>query len=277
MPTSTYEHIPTLVTFLTKLNPQSILDVGVGNGKMGFIARDLLDVMLGERYRREDWQVRIDGIEIFSDYIQEQHKTFYDQIFIGDAYAVIDSLGEYDLIILGDVLEHFEKKKALGFLEKCASHGSYIILSIPLGENWKQPSLYGNPYEEHQSHWQNEELEPFAIDQQIFPFASIGGDYGCFLIRSEDYIHHRVSQKAEALFSEGKKDEAVNEMTASLAKLTPNIVSEYVLVDLLLRNERTEEAVDRLEKVAKRFPDEPSARHLLEKLREHMGETTQEL
>jgi hypothetical protein len=58
MPTSTYSHIPTVVRYLQKVKPSSILDIGLGNGKMGFIARDFLDVMLGEKHRREDWKIK---------------------------------------------------------------------------------------------------------------------------------------------------------------------------------------------------------------------------
>ena len=46
MPTSPYVHIETYVHFLSQTRPNSLLDVGLGNGKMGFIARDLLDTMI---------------------------------------------------------------------------------------------------------------------------------------------------------------------------------------------------------------------------------------
>jgi hypothetical protein len=55
MPTSTYSHIPTVIRFLETARPESLLDIGHGNGKIGFLARDLLDVMLGERYHKKDW------------------------------------------------------------------------------------------------------------------------------------------------------------------------------------------------------------------------------
>ena len=78
MPTSPFSHIVSMIRFLTRMLPSSILDIGVGNGKLGFIARDLLDVMLGERFRKEDWKVRIDGIEVFPRYIQEHQRAVYD-------------------------------------------------------------------------------------------------------------------------------------------------------------------------------------------------------
>lgn len=219
MPTSTYSHIPTVVRFLQKLRPSSILDIGVGNGKMGFIARDFLDVMLGERYRKEDWKVRIDGIEVFHGYIQEYQRAIYDNIYIGDAFEVIDTVDTYDLIILGDVLEHFEKEKGWQFLDKCIVHcDNSMILNIPLGEKWTQPAVYGNPYEEHLSFWSYEEFKFFVTYKELFLFEGIG-HYGCLLVKKQDYAHHRIRVKAEALYKEGKVKEAISYLDEALRAL----------------------------------------------------------
>jgi hypothetical protein len=190
MPTSPYGHLYTVVEFLNAIRPSSLLDIGLGNGKIGFIARDLLDVMLGQRYRQEDWQVKIDGIEVFADYIQNHQKTVYDDIYIGDAFDVIDSLGTYDMIVLGDVLEHFEKKKALQFMDKCVAHANqHLIVCIPLGEKWVQPAIYGNPHEKHLSFWQYEEFEPFVCAQKFFEYSP--GLYGAFLVKKDDYLDYK--------------------------------------------------------------------------------------
>ena len=142
MPTSPYSHLSTVVEYLLAARPSSILDIGLGNGKLGFIARDLLDVMFGERYRKEDWRIQIDGIEVFANYIQDHQKAIYDEIYIGDAFDVIDTLGTYDMIVLGDVLEHFEKPKARRLLDKCAAHANdhLIIRELDSTRNiWKSP------------------------------------------------------------------------------------------------------------------------------------------
>jgi hypothetical protein len=49
MPTSPYAHVYPIIEYWTITRPASLLDVGMGNGKIGLIARDFLDVMLGER------------------------------------------------------------------------------------------------------------------------------------------------------------------------------------------------------------------------------------
>lgn len=43
MPTRIYDYLPVFVEFLREARPTSLLDVGVGYGKLGFIAREILD------------------------------------------------------------------------------------------------------------------------------------------------------------------------------------------------------------------------------------------
>lgn len=191
MPTSPYAHIYSLVSYLNTLRPQSILDIGLGNGKLGFIARDFLDVMIGERYHKRQWQIQLDGIEVFGDYIQEHQRAIYNDIYIGDAFDVIDQLGQYDMILLGDVLEHFNKQKGMEFLDKCFSHANTAVsLFIPLGDGWTQEAIYGNPYETHQSSWHLNELQPLCSEHQLFEYGP--GHYGAFLIHKERYIDKRI-------------------------------------------------------------------------------------
>ena len=195
MPTSPYTHIPTIVQFLITAHPRSLLDVGLGNGKIGFIARDYLDVMRGERgkFKRKDWKTKIDGIEVFPEYIQDHQRAIYDEIFIGNAFDVVDTLGNYDMIVLGDVLEHFEKNQAYRFLDKCIAHSNrHLIVCIPLGEKWTQEAIYGNPYERHLSFWSFEEFEPFISNHKIFHYPP--GPYGAFLIKKQDYLDYKIKE-----------------------------------------------------------------------------------
>ncbi len=186
MPTSPYSQLDIFVDLLFKLRPSSILDVGIGNGKIGFIARDFLDVMLNGAYRRDSWQVKIDGIEIFSDYIQDHQKAIYDSIYVGNAFEIIDGLQQYDLIILSDVLEHFAEADAWVMLDKCAAKTKDIILNIPLGKTWVQDDIYGNTYEKHLSFWDKKAFEPFFSVADYHNYAI--GEYGCFLINANDYL-----------------------------------------------------------------------------------------
>ncbi len=196
MPTSIYSYIPIFVQFLRETRPMSLLDVGVGNGKLGFIAREMLDVILCQRYLRRDWTIRIDGIEIFADYIQEHQQAIYDEIYIGDALDIIPRLNSYDMIILGDVLEHFEKERAWELFDRCIEHSQgHVILNIPLGDNWHQGEMYGNKHEAHRSAWRWEEFEAFVWKYKIFKNEDTS--YGTFLIRKDDYIDFRIQQHCQ--------------------------------------------------------------------------------
>lgn len=193
MPTSPYCHTKKYIEFLDQTQPSSILDIGLGNGKLGFIARDYLDVMLGQRHLRESWKIKIDGIEIFADYIQDHQKAIYNDIYVGDALEIITQLGSYDLIVLGDVIEHFTKDQAHQLLDRCVEHSDKnIIVFIPLGSNWTQPEIYGNPHETHRSFWEVEDFMPLACDCEIFEFTP--GSYGAFLIRKVDYINFKIEE-----------------------------------------------------------------------------------
>ncbi len=272
MPISTYAHIPAFVVFLGHIMPKSVLDVGIGNGKMGFIARDLLDVMLRSAYKEPDWRVKIDGIEIFPDYIRDHQKAIYDNIYIGDAFDLIDDLGKYDLIILGDVLEHFDKKQAMQFLDKCFAHTKHhIILNIPLGNKWTQSAIYENPHEEHLSFWSPEELEPLTENKYVVRFPDLG-NYGCFLLTKEKYAqykktHQTIRDQADFLFASGQKQEAITYMKLALSEYPLERCSEFMLVDFMLTMEQMEEAITRLEGVHKIFDDDPSVRRYIDTLK----------
>jgi hypothetical protein len=256
MPTSTYSHIPSVVNYLALTKPNSILDVGLGNGKMGFIARDFLDVMLGERFKKSDWKIKIDGLEVFPEYVQAHQRAIYDDIFIGDAFETIDSTGTYEMIIVGDVLEHFEKEKAWKFLEKCSKHSSaWIMLNIPLGEKWIQGDIYGNPHETHLSFWKFEEFAPFTSQSAIYPFPGIG-DYGALLIKRDDLVHHYIRGDADKIMNAGNLGGAFSLLAEKTAGLQKNLATEYMLVDILIRENKLSESLQKLREVITVFPQE---------------------
>jgi 2-polyprenyl-3-methyl-5-hydroxy-6-metoxy-1,4-benzoquinol methylase len=140
---------------VTKLKPESILDVGVGFGKWGFLFREYLDIMEG-RIEPQEWTTEIIGIEIHEPYIKEWQKVLYSEIIIGNAVDVFRShpLPMFDLVFCSDVLEHIPKDNALLLLEQFRIKGSAVLVNVPIGEEWlDQGALYGNPHEAHVSAW----------------------------------------------------------------------------------------------------------------------------
>jgi hypothetical protein len=202
MPTSPYGHIETFVQFLLHTRPASVLDVGLGNGKLGFVARDVLDVMLNARFHRAEWNVRIDGIEVFGDCIQAHQRAVYNDIHIGDAADVLDRLGAYDLILLGDVLERFPKEQGQAFLDKCAAHSArHLAVFIPLGKTWRRPAASRNPHAAQRSSWFFDEFRPFSKRLELFDYVT--GPYGAFLIDRDEYAAFQAGRRIARRHSPG--------------------------------------------------------------------------
>ena len=173
MPSSRPNTIPTVIHLVRQLKPGSILDVGVGFGKWGHLFREYTDILEAERdparYRRENWQVRIEGIEGHAAYLTPMHQYLYDQIHVGDAALLMKSLVNYDLIFLGDIIEHFEKAAGMALLQDALARANQaVIVSTPKYET-AQEDLCGNELERHRSLWSAEDFGQFpgAIVQTV--------------------------------------------------------------------------------------------------------------
>ena len=64
MPSSTPQILNEFVTEILKIDPTSVLDIGIGFGKYGFLCREYLETWKGNTYPNQ-WKVRIDGIEVW--------------------------------------------------------------------------------------------------------------------------------------------------------------------------------------------------------------------
>ncbi|HEX8220872.1 MAG TPA: class I SAM-dependent methyltransferase [Chloroflexia bacterium] len=158
MGTSNWQNISYSIEMIREINPRSVLDVGSGFGRWGFLCREMLDVWEGRTYP-ESWQVRIDAIEAFPPNITPVYDYVYDNVYKGDAAKIIDELGEYDLIIFGDVLEHFSKREGDILLKKAVRRAQKaVLIHIPLGKQWPQSERDNNTYEEHRSVWEASNL-----------------------------------------------------------------------------------------------------------------------
>ena len=157
MPSSRASTIPYVICAIKQLHPKSILDVGIGFGKWGYLFREYTDVIKSEsdpgRYAKTGWKVRIEGIEAYTGYLHEAHNFIYDKIHIGDAQDIIPNLGMYDVIFFGDIIEHFplnEGKKLLKTaIKQC---NKCVILTTPKYDT-DQTDSCNNPLERHRSVW----------------------------------------------------------------------------------------------------------------------------
>ena len=163
MGTSNWQNIPFCVDALMKMEPARVLDIGVGFGRWGIMIREFCEVWFNKVHAK-DWEIDIQGIEAFEPNIEDHQRLFYSKIHIGDAADVLPGLdGRFDVILYGDVLEHFKRDVALKMLETSLDRAHYVMVNIPLGEEWEQEEMYGNPYEAHLSEWTPEDFRAMDL------------------------------------------------------------------------------------------------------------------
>jgi SAM-dependent methyltransferase len=161
MPTSYHGYITDVISEVRRLHPATILDIGIGFGKWGFLFREYLDVMNG-RVFKDQWTTQIEGIEIFHKYIMPHQQFIYNHIYNMNVLD-FDYGQDYDLIFMSDVLEHIAKPEAMALLRKIKDNCKMFYLILPMGEKWlnSQGGMYGNINEAHISQWNEEDIPLF--------------------------------------------------------------------------------------------------------------------
>lgn len=163
MGTSNWQNISYCIELIRRINPYSILDIGTGFGRWGILSREFLEIWEDGNYT-DVWIRKIDAVEIFEGYIKPYHSYFYDNVFIENAVEFVHNMeAYYDLIICGDVIEHFEKNEGKQFIDDCLKHCRYLMINIPIGENWEQTINNNNEFEVHKSTWYNSDFEKYRF------------------------------------------------------------------------------------------------------------------
>ena len=201
MGTSNWQNIPYCIEIFREFEPKTILDIGVGFGRWGILAREFLEVWYG-RNNPKTWQLRVEGIEAFEPAISSYHHAFYNHIHIGDAFDILLKVEEFELVILGDVLEHFSPDRADKVLQRCKEIGRLVLLIIPLEKDWHQNEKYGNPFEQHLSVWTDEQLTtPDLLKKCLFEDFS-ERPFGLYLYKGSKNPPKGNKSKDAAKFSE---------------------------------------------------------------------------
>lgn len=158
MPTSTWVHTSDVQQIVVDLCPRSILDIGVGYGKWGVLFRDVLDIIKG-RWERPEWKTMISGVEPSIGYNNPIYRYVYDEIrpvtfqTFCEAVARSTRNWHWDMIWIGDVLEHMEYEEVELGLKQLAGHYNFLLAGIPVGDKWPQGAVNGNELERHRTVW----------------------------------------------------------------------------------------------------------------------------
>jgi hypothetical protein len=153
MPTGFTDSLSPVARLIEWMQPHRVLDVGVGNGRMGFLAHE---------YAAQPWNPRfmdgtrvIDGIEGYAPYLGPLHALIYDDIVVGEALETLSTFAEtdrrYDLALAIDIVEHFAEDRARLFLRLISTIADVSVVATP---RWDLPQVSTeNPLENHRSFW----------------------------------------------------------------------------------------------------------------------------
>lgn len=166
MPSSTYKIINQTIEEILKTNPKSILEVGIGFGKYGFLAREYLETWKDNVFPNQ-WQIKIDGIEIFEPYTDLPHmKGLYNNIHVGNAYHILKNNGfnvKYDLCIAMDVIEHMFKDQGVFVAKELINiSNKKCIINVPTGNWMNNVVIAGNEAEQHRAIWEPEDFDKLS-------------------------------------------------------------------------------------------------------------------
>lgn len=175
MPSSRPELIVPVLNFLSQSNPRTILDVGCGFGKFGFLAREYLGLWNDRNGSGHRLQV-IDAIEVYEPYIGPLQRMVYDDIHIGDVCDLCESVDLYDAILMVEVIEHLDKDEGKRVISTLKDKSRFMLVTTPVVVQ-DQGAECGNDFEVHRSQWS-------------------GGDFkslGCSQINTEEWCKHYIA------------------------------------------------------------------------------------
>ena len=158
MPSSHWNQIETIIEIARKINPKTILDIGCGFGKFGFLLREYLEVW-NDRYLREEWELTIDAIEPTKEYIFNLQRMIYNDIYqmtLSEFYSK-ENNKQYDLILLIDVIEHFTKNDGIAILKQTLEHCDYLLIATP--KKYYPQDNHDNHFEHHKSFWTRKDFK----------------------------------------------------------------------------------------------------------------------
>lgn len=110
----------------------AILDIGCGYGKY--------HTLLSPYFKN------IDAIEVCQSTIDNYQLTRrYRNIMVGEAKNI--EYGDYDVVIMGDVIEHMTVEDARKVIEYACTKARVVIVVVPW--LWEQRATEENPFDEH--------------------------------------------------------------------------------------------------------------------------------
>jgi|SRR3990172_36104 len=172
MPGSVIEGKDLVKEFCIKNDLHTFLDVGPGEGTYYF-------ALQGDGIIE-----KLDGVESWAPYVNQYAlRDKYNQIFISDIYYFDwDKAGTYDMVILGDVIEHLVESQGREVIDKAAEHGKYVVVSLPIYGYCQGWGHDGNWFEAHLEQYSHESILGVLSKYEVLETMK-GGTVGVYIFR----------------------------------------------------------------------------------------------
>ena len=133
------------------MRPAEVLDIGAGAGKYGEMLRGL------------DQKINLTAVEVEEDYIKKFRLCdIYDDVLKVSAQDLVSAKfidKKFDVVIMGDVIEHLKKSEGVDLLHFLMYRSRWIILVYP--HRYLQNSVEGYTSEAHISVWGESDFSLF--------------------------------------------------------------------------------------------------------------------
>jgi len=128
--------------------------------------------------------MRIDGIEIDERRVQAHHRHLYTDVLIGDVRTLLPRRAaeqRYDVILLGDVVEHLPKADGRALIGAAIEHaGKLVVVRIPLGDGWRREGR--EEPDHHRAQWYIGDFDSYPCTIRQYDF--VGNPYALVTIEA---------------------------------------------------------------------------------------------
>lgn len=157
MASSIYQQIPIIIPAIQELAPATMLDIGKGFGKYGFLTHEFAGIPTDRqpdpsRMLKQQSSIAIDAVEVQADYLWPHIEHIYRRVFVGDITELHRELSGYDLVLMADVIEHLERDAAKVVVQHFLAQGSTLLIATPA--RFFQQVIYESEWETHRSFWE---------------------------------------------------------------------------------------------------------------------------
>jgi len=151
MPYSSFIFDRSIEEIIRLLKPKTLLDLGAGAGKYGELAKKISS------------SIKLTAVEIEKDYIKNfKLPSVYDEVWNISATDLINPKYydlSFDVIMIGDIIEHLKKSDGIDLLNFLIYRCRWIIVEFPY--RYLQNSVDGYQSEAHISAWTKDDFSSF--------------------------------------------------------------------------------------------------------------------